>query len=337
MPLMIGGVLLVAVVAAVAYFGGGRYESTDDAYVRVAGVDVSSNLSGRVIQVDVKENQRVATGQVLFKLDPAPYDIAIEAAQAQVADARQQLQADLATYRQRQVDVKNAQDAAAYAERERKREQGLLAAGAVSAAEADQANRLASGAQLQVAMAQQQLASTLANLGGRADLSADTHPKVRDALSQLARAQLQKSWTVIKAPQDGRVTKVEQLQVGDYINAATPVFHLVSGRVWVDANFKENQLKHMHPGEKATVRVDAYPGRTFEAVVDSLAPGTDQTFSVMPAENASGNWVKVVQRLPVRLGFNKPLPIELQGGLSAKVKVDTGWKRGLFGSHEMAK
>ncbi len=186
-------------------------------------------------------------------------------------------------------------------------------------------------------MAQQQLAASLANLGGRADLSPDTHPKIRDALAQLHRAQLQKSWTVIHASQPGRVTKVEQLQVGDYINAATPVFHLVSGRVWVDANFKENQLKHMHPGELASVKVDAYPGRTFEAVVDSLAPGTDQTFSIMPAENATGNWVKVVQRLPVRLSFRKPPPIELQGGLSAKVKVDTGWKRGLFGSHETAR
>ncbi len=336
-PLMIGGVVLVALFAAIAYFTGGRYESTDDAYIRVAGVDVSSNLSGRVVEVDVKENQRVGVGQVLFRLDPAPYDIAIEAAQAQVADARQQLQADLATYQQRQVDVKNAQDAAAYAERERRREQGLLAAGAVSAAEADQANRQASGAQLQVAMARQALASSLANLGGRADLSPDTHPKIRDALSQLARARLQRSWTVIHASQDGRVTKVEQLQVGDYINAATPVFHLVTGRTWVDANFKENQLKHMHPGESASVKVDAYPGRTFDAVVESLAPGTDQTFSLMPAENASGNWVKVVQRLPVRLVFRHALPIELQGGLSARVKVDTGYKRGLFGSHEMTK
>ena len=330
-PLMLGGVVVVLVAALGAYLTGGRYESTDDAYVRVAGVDVSANIAGRVVEVDVKENQAVTTGQVLFKLDPAPYDIAIETAQAQVADARQQLLAQLSDYRAKQVDVKNAGDAAAYAERERKREQGLLAAGAVSQAEFDLAARQATAAKLQVATTEAQLAQALANLGGRADPSIDAHPAVRQANAQLARAELQKSWTLIHAPQNGRVTKVEQLQVGDYINAATPVFHLVADRVWIEAAFKENQLKHMHPGQQASVKVDAYPGAALCAKVDSIAPGTDQTFSLLPAENATGNWVKVVQRLPVRLVFCNTPPRELQGGLSAKVKVDTGYKRGLFG------
>lgn len=332
-PLMLGGVVLVLAVALFFYLTGGRYESTDDSYVRVAGVDVSSNLSGRVIEVDVKENQQVHKGDVLFRLDPAPYDIAIEQAQAQLANARQDVQGQLAAYHQRQVELKNAEDNAAYRERERKREQGLLAAGAISQAEYDQARREAEAARLQIGASQQQLAAALAALGGVTSVDSSTHAAVREASAQLARAQLQKSWTVIRAPQDGRVTKVEQLQVGDYINAAAPVFHLVAPRVWVEAAFKENQLKHMRVGQPATITVDAYPGYRFDAVVDSLAPGTDQTFSLLPAENATGNWVKVVQRLPVRLTFVKPPPIELQGGLSAKVKVDTGYKRGLTGSH----
>ncbi len=331
-PLMLGGVVLVLGAALFAYLSSGRYESTDDAYVRVAGVDVSSNLSGRVVEVDVKENQLVHAGQVLFKLDPAPYEIATAQAEAQLADARQSLNAELATYRQRQVDVKNAESAAAWRAREAKREQGLLAAGAVSQSEYDQAAHEAEAAQLQVSVTRQALAAALANLGGRPDQSIDVHPSVRNARSQLDRAELQKSWTVIRAPQDGRVTKVEQLQVGDYINAATPVFHLVTPRVWVDAAFKENQLKNMRAGEQATIRIDAYPSRTFCARIDSLSPGTDQTFSLMPAENATGNWVKVVQRLPVRLVFCEPPQMELQGGLSARVKVDTGHKRSLFGS-----
>jgi membrane fusion protein (multidrug efflux system) len=331
MPLMVGGVAIVAIAAAAVWFTGGRYQSTDDAYVGVAGVDVSSNLAGRVVEVDVKENQRVKAGQVLFKLDPAPYVIASEAAAAQVADARQQLQGQLAQYQQRQVELKNAQDNAAYAERERKREQGLLAAGAVSQAEYDQASRTADAARLSVSTTQQTLAQALAALGGKPDQSIDAHATVRAANAQLARAELQQGWTVIKASQDGRVTKVEQLQVGDYINAATPVFHLVADRYWIDANFKENQLRRMRRGQKATVKIDAYPGAKCTGVVDSISPGTDQTFSMMPAENATGNWVKVVQRLPVRLDFTCNPAIEPQGGLSSIVKVDTGYKRKLFG------
>lgn len=328
---MLGGVAVVLVAATVAYFSSGRYVSTDDAYVRVAGVDVSSNLAGRVVEVDVKENQEVKAGQVLFRLDPQPYVIAIEQARAQVADARQLLQAQLATWRQRQVEVRNAQDAADYTERERRREQNLLAAGAVSQAEYDQAKRSADAARLGVATAQAQLANALAALGGRPDQSVDAHPNVREANSQLARAQMQHGWTEIRAPQAGRVTKVEQLQVGNYINAASPVFHLVTGRFWIDAAFKENQLRHMRPGQTATIKLDAYPSYKCKGVVDSLAPGTDQTFSMMPAENASGNWVKVVQRLPVRLHFSCDPALQPQGGLSAQVKVDTGYRRRLFG------
>jgi membrane fusion protein (multidrug efflux system) len=328
---MIGGVVVVLAAGVIFYLGSGRYQSTDDAYVRVAGVDVSANIAGRVVEVDVKENQKVRAGDVLFRIDPIPFQIAVDQAQAQVADARQQLQADLASYRQKLADQKNSENASAYAERERKREQGLFSAGAVSQAEYDQAVRTADAARLGVATSEAQSASALANLGGRADQTPEAHPAVRQAEAQLARAKLQLSWTVIHAPQEGRVTKVDQLQVGDYINASTPVFHLVTGRVWVEAAFKENQLAHMCTGQPVSVTVDAYPGHSFAARLASLAPGTDQTFSMMPAENATGNWVKVVQRLPVRLDFVSLPPIELQGGLSAKVKVDTGYKRNLFG------
>ena len=328
---MVGGVVVVVLIAAVAYFSGGRIVSTDDAYIQVAGVDVSSNIAGRVVEVDVKENQWVTPGQVLFRLDPAPYEIAIDQAKAQVADARQQLQGDLATWRQRQSELKNAQDAAAYAERERKREQGLLAAGAVSQSEYDQSARQADAAKLAISTAEQQLAQALAALGGQPDLSIDAHPTVRESNAQLARAHLQNGWTVIRAAQAGRVTKVDQLQVGSYINAATPVFHLVTPRYWVEASFKENQLRRMRPGQAASVKIDAYPNYKCTGKVDSLAPGTDQTFSVLPAENASGNWVKVVQRLPVRLEFSCNPNLLPAGGLSAVVKVDTGYKRSLFG------
>ena len=330
LPLMIGGVVIVLVAAGLVWLTGGRYESTDDAYMRVAGVEVSSNLAGRVVEVDVKENQPVKAGDVLFRIDPIPFNIAVDQAQAQLADSRQQLQADLATYQQKQVELKNAQSAAAFRVREQAREKNLLAAGAVSQAEYDQAARETDNARLQVAASQQELAASLARLGGAANQSPQEHPAVRAANAQLDRAKLQQSWTVIRAPQDGRVTKVEQLQVGDYINASTPVFHLVANRTWVEAAFKENQLRHMRVGQTAKIRVDAYPQLDCTGVVQSLAPGTDQTFSMLPPENATGNWVKVVQRLPVRLSVACNPRAELQGGLSVKVKVDTGYSR--FGS-----
>lgn len=332
LPLMLGGVAVVAIAAGYVVLTGGRYESTDDAYIHAAGVDISSNIAGRVVEVDVKENQLVKAGQVLFRLDPAPHDIAIEQAQAQVADSRQELESDLATYNQRQVDLKNAENAAAYAERERKRDQQLLAAGAVSQAEYDQAVRQADNARLQIGAAQAQEAQALAALGGRADESIDAHATVRKSIAALSREQLNMSWTFIRAPQDGRVTKVEQLQVGDYINAATPVFHLVTGAPWIDANFKENQLKHMRPGQPVSVKIDAYSSYRCAGRVQSIAPATDQTFSMLPAENSSGNWVKVVQRLPVRVTFACNPRIDPPAGLSALVKVDTGYKRRLFGS-----
>jgi membrane fusion protein (multidrug efflux system) len=197
----------------------------------------------------------------------------------------------------------------------------------VSQAEYDQAALAAAQARQQVAQVRQQLGSLAAELGGQASSPIGVHPEVRQARAELARAELQASYGVVRAPQSGVVTKVENLQVGTYVTAATPVFHLVADRVWVEADFKENQLKHMHVGQTATVKVDAYPGHLFTARVQSIAPGTDQTFSLLPAENSSGNWVKVVQRLPVRLAFDKSPPFPLQGGLSAKVKVDTGFSR----------
>ena len=330
-PLMVGGVAIVAIVAGFVYLTGGRYEATDDAYIHAAGVDVSANIAGRVIEVDVKEGQEVKAGQVLFRLDPAPHDIAINSAQAQVADARQQLESQLAAYKQHQVEVKNAQDAAAYAERERVRNQGLLAAGAVSQAEYDQAARQADAAKLGIATSQAEEASALAALGGKADESVDAHATVRQANAALARADLNKDWTFIRAPQDGRVTKVEQLQVGDYINAASPTFHLVTGQPWIEAAFKENQLKHMRLGQPVAVKIDAYSGYKCSGRVASISPATDQTFSLMPAENATGNWVKVVQRLPVRIAFSCNPAMTPAAGLSASVKVDTGFKRRLFG------
>lgn len=327
LPLMIGGVLVVVAVALFVWLTGGRYESTDDAYVRVAGVDISTNVNGRVIEVDVHENQRVKAGDVLFRLDPQPFQIAAEQANAELANAALKIQSTQADYAAKQVELKTAQVTAGFRETDRKREKGLLAAGAVSQAEYDQAALAAAAANQQVAQVRQQLAALAAQLNGGPGSIAGGHPEIRQAKAALDRARLNESYGVIRAPQAGTVTKVEQLQVGDYVTAATPVFHLVADRVWIEADFKENQLKHMRVGQPATVKIDAFPDRRFTAKVQSVAPGTDQTFSLLPAENSSGNWVKVVQRVPVRLVFDRPPDIQLPGGVSARVKVDTGYSR----------
>jgi membrane fusion protein (multidrug efflux system) len=331
LPLMIGGVAIVAVGALFVYLTGGRYEGTDDAYVRVASVGVSSDIQGRVRVVMVLENQHVQAGQVLFTLDSRPAQVALEQASAELADARQHIREDQAAYAQKQVELSQAQETARFRAADQARDAGLLKAGVLSKADYDEAAHQTELAKRQVGVVRQELQAVAARLGTGAG---GVHPEVRQATAAIQRAQLQQGYTVVRAPQSGVVTRVEQLQVGDTVNATTPVFNLVTDDVWVEAAFKENQLNHMRPGQTATVKVDAYPGHSFAAKIDSIAPGTDQTFSALPAENASGNWVKVVQRVPVRLHFARRPDIQLQGGLSAKVKVDTRHVRtlaGLFG------
>ncbi len=338
LPLMILGVLVVAVGSLYFWLTGGRYMSTDDAYVQAARASISSNVPGQVAQITVRDNQRVRRGDLLFTLDDQPYRIAVEEAQAKLGTARLEITAGKASYRQQLAALKAAQDTLDYQTRETARQQKLLASGIASQMQFDQAQHALDAAHQQLASAQQQAAAVLAMLGGDPQIDPQQHPSVQQAQAALDRANLNLSYTRILAPDDGIVTKVEQLQVGDYINAASPVFALMSTRdVWIEANFKENQLDHMRPGQPATVDIDTYSGRTFKGRVVSIAPGTGSQFSALPPENATGNWVKVVQRLPVRLeiehdGSGADADLPLHAGLSATVEVDTGHRRSLFGA-----
>jgi len=329
-PLLIGVPVLVALALGVLWLLGGRNQSTDDAYVRAAQVTVSANVSGRVLEVPVHDNQKVHKGDVLFRLDDRPFRIAVEEARARVASARLSIEALKATYRQRLADEKGAQDELAYAQREYDRQNKLVTSGIASQAQVDRALQALNAAQQHLAATRQQGTSTRADLDDNPDIEADQHPAVQLALAELARAELNLSYTTIAAPIDGIVTRVESLQPGNYINAATPAFALVSDQdLWVEANFKEDQLTHMHVGQSARIRIDAYPDEHLTARVVSLSPGTGAEFSVLPPENATGNWVKVVQRLPVRLEFTASTP-HLRAGLSVDVDVDTGMQRHLF-------
>jgi membrane fusion protein (multidrug efflux system) len=321
-PLLIGGPLIVIAVVAWFVLTGGRSQSTDDAYVQADRTAISANISGRVVEVDVTDNQAVKKGQVLFRLDDRDYKAALAQAKAQLADARLQVQTARATSGQQNAAVQVAQDAVAYANRELARQQVLVSGGVASQQQLDQAKNAADEAKSRLLVAQQQAVAARTNAGGDSG-PVDQHPAVLQAQAMADRAALNLSHTVVVAPADGVVAKVEQVQVGSYITGAQPLFYLVSGRPWVEADFKENQLAKMRVGQPAAIKIDAFGGKSFTGRVGSFSPGAGSTFSVLPAQNATGNWVKVVQRLPVRIEFDQAPPAMAASGLSASVKVDT--------------
>jgi membrane fusion protein (multidrug efflux system) len=326
---LIGGPVLLAAGAIFVYVTGGRYESTDDAYVQAARVNISTDVSGRIAEIDVHDNQFVHKGDVLFKLEQPRFLIAVANARAQLAGARIKVPALQAVYRQRQADESAASSTLAYRQREFARQTELQGQGISSRAQLDQANTNFQSSQQQLAATSQQVANALADLGGDPNAPADKLPIVRQAQATLDRALLELSYTIVHAPIDGVVTKVEQIQIGDHVDAAAPLFALMSASdLWVEANFKETQLTHMRPGEHTTFAVDAYPGRTFHGTVASTSPGTGSSFSLLPPENSSGNWVKVVQRLPVRISIDDADPKRpLAAGMSATAEVDTEHSR----------
>jgi membrane fusion protein (multidrug efflux system) len=321
-PLMIGGPLLILAVAAWFILTSGRSESTDDSYVQANRVPISASIGGRVTEVAVRDNQPVQVGQLLFKLDVRDLQATVDQAAAQLAAAELQVQALRAAYEQQQTNLRMAQETSGYSIREAARQKALYAAGVSSRDQYETAQHNADVALQQIAASRQQEAQALANLGGP-NVTVDTHPAVQQARAALERAKVNLSYGVIVAPLNGVVTRVDQVPVGSYVNPAQTLFWMVSGRPWVEANFKENQLAKMRVCQPATINVDAYPTHPFQGHVESFSPGAGQVFSPLPAQNATGNWVKVVQRLPVRIAFDEPPPdMAGRAGLSAVVTVN---------------
>ena len=332
-PLLLIAPIILIVGALAFYLHGGRYETTDNAYLQSGLVSVSPNVAGRVIAIEVRNNQRVRKGDVLFRLDPAPYQAAVAEAAAQLAAARTEIGSLRANYAQGTSELAAAQTRVRFAEREAARQKELVGEGISSQAQYDQAQLAAQTARQAIQTAQQQNASVQAQLTGNVNAPVARQPGVQRAQAALDRAQLNMSYTVIRAAQDGVVAKVDQLQIGDYVTASKPVFSLAGTRIWVEANFKENQLRYMRLGQPATIKIDAFPDLDLTARLTSFSPGTGNSFSVLPAENATGNWVKVVQRLPVELTLDRiPTDVPLHAGLSVEVDVDTGHVRHLIGA-----
>lgn len=317
--------LVLVAVAAYLYLTAGQSASTDDAYVQADKIVLSSDVSAHVVAVTVKDNQYVKAGQVLIRLDDSSYKIALAKAEANLAATKLQIDGLRATYKQRQSDVKAAQDTVDYAQREADRQAQLLQTHITSQQKYDEARHNLDAAKQQLSSAQQQLANVLAALGGNPDIPTDQHPLVMQAQAQVDQAKLDLANTVITAPADGYVTQVNHLPVGQYLTAASPAFDLVTtDHSWIEANFKETDLTRMRPGQNATCDIDTYPDRTFHARVQSISAGTGSEFSVLPPQNSTGNWVKIVQRVPVKLVIDDGDPDHpLRAGMSATCSVDT--------------
>jgi membrane fusion protein, multidrug efflux system len=314
------------------YVTGGRVISTDNAYVEADKVGISTDVSGMVKEIDVKNNQHVEDGQVLFRLDDLPFRLALERADAQVGVVRNDLNALKANYRDMQAQIKQAQDDIDYYDREFHRQQDLAAKNIASQQTFDAARRNWQNAQQKLASLNQQLAAIAANLNGDPNIPVEQHPRYRDAVAQRNEAARQLDHTVVKAPFAGIVTNVPSLAPGKYLQASMTAFYLVATDfVWVDSNPKETELTNVRPGQPVMVTVDTYPDVEWHGAVESISPAAAQEFSLLPAQNTSGNWVKVVQRIPMRVRLdtsNKNLP-PLRAGMSVEVNVDTGHQRGL--------
>jgi len=332
--LMFGGVGVFLAVAAAFYLMGGRYMASDNAYIRANKLMVSTDVSGLVKSVNVREGQQVTEGQVLFTLDPRPFEIALENAQAAMASAVQEAESTRAAYRAAvaQAAAQRAQvnvDRATYG-----RYQALARQNAIAPMQVDTARAALLSAQASLASLQQNAANQLAKLNGDPDLPAAQTPAYLKAKAAVDEAQRQLDHTTVRAPFAGTVGEVDSLQPGTLVISAMSAFTttsavgLIGKELWISADLKETELTYVQNGQPVSITVDTYPGCNWSGHVASVSAGSDSSFSAMPAENGSGNWVKVVQRIPVRIAIDhSECGRPLRAGMSSVISIDTGHRR----------
>lgn len=318
---------LALIVAGGAYMWAGRYVTTDNAYIRADIANISPEVSGQVLEVFVKDNQPVKAGDPLIKLDALNYEILLAGAEAAMKNTVASIDADRIDYRKHQQDLKIAQSELDFAQRQYDRQMKLASSSAGAEAARDSARRELEVAREKVALTQEEIKESLAKLFGDPNIPLEKHPKYQEAMAQEAVASLQIKRATVVAPFDGIVSHVPQ--VGDYARMGVTAMTLVSAdRVWIEANFKETELTNMKAGQPVEVKIDTYPARTWHGVVDSIAQATGAEFALLPAQNATGNWVKVVQRVPVKIIINDAAAgPALRAGLSVEATVDTGARR----------
>ena len=316
----------LALIAGIGWFlfGGGRYVSTDNAYVKADVLLVSAEVAGRAVEVPVRANATVRRGDLLLRIDPAPYRIAVAQVQAQLAAVENEIAAERAAYREKLEALRQARDDVAYHLREQARQLALGRENFVSQAQLDAAAQAVKAAQARARMLEQELARLAAALAGGPDVPLAEQPRYQAAKARLEQAELDLARTELRAPFDG-VIGLDVPVVGGLIGIGRPLLSLVAlGELWIEANFKETDLARVRPGQAATVRIDTFPDRPLRGHVEALSPASGAEFALLPPQNATGNWVKVVQRIPVRLRLapHQELP-PLRAGMSAEVRIDT--------------
>jgi membrane fusion protein (multidrug efflux system) len=328
--------VLLIVIPAVAisiggyfYLIGGRYISTENAYVKAHIVQITTVLDGRVTDVAVRDHTTVSRGDMLFQIDPAPHEIALEKAEAELDGVRTTIETLRAAYEEAKAEIGENEADIAYKERQVDRQTQLRKRGVTSRDHADRASSDLLMAQERHSAARLKMQRTLTALGGDANIDPIDHPLYKRKLAEVRQAEMDLQNSTIVAPADGIITNMK-LQMGEYVEEGRPVFSLIAtGQPWIEANLKETDLTYIKVGQRAKVVIDAYPDREFEAEVASISPATGAEFAVLPPQNATGNWVKVVQRLPVKLVLSdadsKKAP--LRAGMTVSVSIDTKHRR----------
>ncbi len=321
-------VLPLIALAAGAYFYlmSGRYISTDNAYVGAQKVLITPDISGKIAKVTVTEGQRVNAGDALIEIDPEPFRISVTQAEARLASVRTEfanLKTNLASLGRRTALARETAD---LKQRDVERKNTLLANRTGSQVDMDNALNAVVAAKTQLEMLEQQQEAIRNQLLGDENLAIEKYPPYAQAAAALDQAKRDLDHTVLRAPIAGMATQVASIQMGRYVSAGTPVFSLIDdARPWVDANPKETDITHLRIGQPVSIYVDTFPGRAFRGAVAAVSPGTGAQFAILPPQNASGNWVKVVQRVPVRIGFTQSEDVrDLRAGMSVTVDIDTG-------------
>jgi len=324
---------LLALIAGLAFYvAGGRTVSTDNAYVGAKKVLVTPDISGKISSIRVTEGERVAAGDVLFDIDPTPFRLAQSQAQSKLDSVRTDFNNMKSNLKSLDKLVELAQQNVALKQKDVERKTTLLAKSSGSQADLDSSLSATVAAQLQAQLAVQQQATTLNALLGKPDLPIEQYPPYQQAKAVLDQAERDLDHTTLKAPIGGTATQVDNIQLGRFVTAGTPILSVIDdATLWVDSNPKETDLTYVRVGQKVAIDVDAFPDHAFRGTVSSISPGTGAQFAILPPQNAIGNWVKVVQRVPVRIAFDPGQDVRLlRAGMSVTVDIDTGRRRSLW-------
>ena len=322
--------LILILAGLYVYARGGREVETEDAYVKADILPVSAEVSGKVIEVVAQDNQRVAASELLFRLDPLPFEIELARARAQMDVVRTEVQSLRAEYRETLLEATEGRERIDFLTKQLARQEFLKEKGMTRLDAYDEARQNLQVARARLASVEEHANRVLANLSGDPNLAAERHPRYAAARAAYDAAAMDLQRTRVFAPMPGVVSNLK-LQLGEHVEKGAPIFSLIKGGpVWIEANFKETQLTRMRVGQPAQVIADAYPDVEWIAVVDTIAPATGAEFAILPPQNATGNWVKVVQRVPVRFRVEQePGRPQLRAGMTVTVTVDTGRSRGL--------